>query len=294
MINILFGLTEARYLLALLWAWMTASTISVLIRTSHPIKWILGSLNGLLLISIITPLSLQDVSIKHQMYRLKTVLSHIKSSKKADVSKGDKIIVSAIIDYLAKHNRLDDVYALSSTNKDTLEPPRMTNSDSKLSPKTVGALLGVEYLSYEQRRTPEISSFFEYNRATKPISIQGYMYLISDVVLSSHDLKQTIDINELGAVTVAYSPSTYYFEIYQGQRVIYRLYMPDLIYKLPQNQNDTLRDDLLTDAQEQNGIRVIFNRLVGELPNAAVAPKRLPLINVISANILLKRSQKAQ
>jgi hypothetical protein len=78
-----FGLTEARYFVALLWAWFAISTIIILIRASKPALWIVGSLSGLLLICSMGPWSIIELPIKQQIHRLRAVLMTIRSAEKS-------------------------------------------------------------------------------------------------------------------------------------------------------------------------------------------------------------------
>ncbi|MDP3640889.1 MAG: DUF4153 domain-containing protein, partial [Alphaproteobacteria bacterium] len=56
-----FGLTENRYFVALLWFWFVASTLIILIRKLNPALWIIGIFSCLFLISSIGPWSIQEL-----------------------------------------------------------------------------------------------------------------------------------------------------------------------------------------------------------------------------------------
>jgi hypothetical protein len=134
----IFGLTESRYFVALLWFWFVSSTLVILIRTLNSALWIIGIFSGLFLISSMGPWSIQELPIHQQLHRLKATLSKLRSGEQPSVRKEHRIIVSSVLDYLSNRHRLEDVHSLYLNPHTVLSP-------EKLTPKNVSLELGIPY-----------------------------------------------------------------------------------------------------------------------------------------------------
>lgn len=139
-----FGLTEPRYLLCAFAIWLIISTFLILSRLKNASIGIIAAFSGLALIISAGPWGVVELPVKHQLYRLKTVLLNINTHPKHVASYEQKLIVASILDYLELRNRLEDLITLKLIEQNT--------SIKKLSAKTASKMLNVPYIEKKDRK----------------------------------------------------------------------------------------------------------------------------------------------
>lgn len=282
----IFGLTEARYAIIVLWIWFAVSNAIVLFRALKSTLWIVGTLSGLLLICSIDPWSIQELPVKQQINRLKTVLVIIRASDKKTATKEQRIIVSTILDYLHARKRLGSVQPLYLSPNNLLPV-------AKLTPKNVGLELGAPYIAPAERGQHTPSYFFHYKTSNNSLPLQGYTQIIPNIKLSTYEsLSHSFDIKGIGAFKASYSPKTHLFEIYQGNTSVYQVYMPDLINKLAQGSKTILHTNPSLTTQSKNTLtfQVIFTDL--EVTSSTEQPLSINNISTMSFVLLVKSPAK--
>jgi hypothetical protein len=287
-----FGLTEARYFIALLWVWFVVSTVIILIRVSKPALWIVGSLSGLLLMCSMGPWGIIELPIKQQVHRLKTVLMHLRSAEKSTPTKEQKIGVSTILDYLSTRNRLADVQHLY-LNLNTLL------SHENLTTKSVSIELGVPYIEYSERAHQQTNYTLHYKTDVTSLPLQGYTHLVPTLTLSTHNsLSHSFVIKGVGSFNVKYSPGTQLFEITQTgvKAPVYQVNMVDIIGKLAGGSKNILHFNpvALTQIKQGFNIQVMFTAISADADADADAHNSLAIhsISEMSFIILVKPTPK--
>lgn len=285
-----FGLTESRYFIALLWLWFVASTLIILIRSVNPALWIIGAFSSLFLISSIGPWNIQELPINHQLHKLTATLSKVRSTENSQATKQHQIIVSSILDYLNSRNRLEDVRSLYLN-------PNASLSSEKLTPHTASLELGVPYIEYSERAQKRTGYPIHYKMSPNSLPINGYSYMIPNVKLSPYGtLSQSFEIKGIGSFTLRYIPTTSSFEITQQgfNSPIYKAYLPDLIQKLAAGSKDTLQLNPKLTTQTHNGIiiQVIFTEFFGTTNNTPARSPSIERLTDISCIVLIQRTPK--
>jgi hypothetical protein len=283
----IFGLTESRYCVALLWFWFITSTLVILIRTLNPALWIIGIFSSLFFISSIGPWSIQELPINQQLHKLKTTLSKLRSTEQKSATKEQRITVSSILDYLSSRHRLEDVRSLY------LNPTNILPSE-KLTLQNVSLELGIQYIEYSARAQTTHISTVRYTTSVTSLPINGYAYIIPNVKFSTYgSLSHSFEIKELGAFTLRYVPTANSFEITQKgiNTPVYKTSLPDLIFKLAAGSKDTLQLNTALTTQTNNRLtfQVIFTEIAGtrDTPSSP-----LHSISDIACTVLIRHTPK--
>jgi hypothetical protein len=279
-----FGLTEARYLLTIVWTWLILSNFFILTRPKNPAPWIIGVFSELLLTISIGPWSIIELPIRHQLYRLKGTLLNINTHPKQANSKEHLLIISSILDYLETRHRLEEIYKLY--------PEHQKPIVDKLTAKIVSQHMKIPYIENSQRN----NIYFEYNLEDNIIiPLHEYAYLVQNLKLSPNS-SLTVIIKEYGLFTLRYSSSTYLLEIYQngGKSPIYQCYMPDLIQELQAKKKQHNQIGLVSKEIIKNHltIKIIFKEVKGYITSSTHISSNTPDIRSISADLLLKSTVK--
>lgn len=286
----IFGLTESRYFITVLWLWFVASTLIIFIRVLNPALWIIGTFSGLFLISSFSPWNIQELPIHHQLYKLKTTLSEIRSAEKSHVTKQQRIIVSSILDYLNSRHRLNDVRKLYLN-------PNASFPSEKLISKDVSLELGVHYIEYAERAVEKNVYPVHYKVETHSLPINEYSYMIPNIKFSTYGtLSHSIEIKGLGSFTLRYIPTEHSFEIIQKgvKSPVYKAYLLDLIQKLASGSKNTLQINPKLTTQTHNGltIQVIFTEAFGITNNNPTLSSSINSLRDISCIVLIHRAPK--
>lgn len=254
-----YGVTEERYIIALIGVWLALLITTYGLKKLTHLKWIPISLGVFIAFSLISgPLNMFTATVNSQSSRLyKDLLGAevIKSGELFDLSDHDRAndISNAL-------NFLDNRSNLSFIN-DWLNTPIGLNDDHDLqegelsNAQIIGNKIG---LSDSDLLNAGSSNYFSYyNQNNGPVDITDYssmkrFELYDYNKISNHE---TLKINEDGAIE------------YISNEVTHILDHRDLLRRLNskyKNHNDVLQDDLILDTMIENTkIRLLFTTLNG-------------------------------
>lgn len=172
-----YGLTEQRYLIALITFWLAVLAVIYTIK-KPPLKYISGILAVLLMLVAVGPLSAPNVALRSQMNRLERLLvqndilinGHIVKTEK-QISFEDQKSIGSILDFLKKRK-----------NQTLIDPWLGEEKSAHYTSfsKSITKRMGFEYVNSYQRKGKKKSENFHLNSDNKksPVNVDGFKFLI--------------------------------------------------------------------------------------------------------------------
>jgi hypothetical protein len=194
-----YGITEARYYIIVLAAWLAIVAIYFIFSKGKNIKVIPASLFVLCVVASVGPLSAFQISKWSQLNRLEVLLvknNMLKDGKivhtKAEVPYQDNVDIHDIIDYIVYHHDIKDLQPFFTTNLESL------NKDGNrfLSSESIHDLINVGKVGVQ------VVDVVDYNRnfSSNPrhsVNIRGYDYAVSFSFESYNDEGLVAQMEEL-------------------------------------------------------------------------------------------------
>lgn len=180
-----YGVTEARYFLAVLSIWLAGIAVYFAVTRSRNIKLIPATLCLTALITFEGPWGAFGMSHRSQVHRLETILERNQILQEGSIQPAtdpvefeDRREISAILHYLVSTHgtrRIDRWFggtlAVTDTIGDGLQPSPQRDADQRA--ELIAGLLGVEYVGlWESDRPGSFSYFVRWDQ--QPIPIDGY------------------------------------------------------------------------------------------------------------------------
>ena len=185
-----YGITESRYILICLAAWLSMVTIYFLIGKKQNIKFIPASLCVLALLAVYGPQSASSVSLHSQVSRLKKLTE----SKESDDDR------AGLVRYLVEKHGLSSLQAFTKVDLKALETNiavKMNKSDPyAIRYDLVDTAFALLNIGSERSVRNEYASFVPDQGAT---AISGYQYIIA---LDNYDVKVVSSIDNVPFVVM--------------------------------------------------------------------------------------------
>lgn len=191
-----YGITENRFFVTALGLWLAAIVIYFLVSRSASIKIIPASLCVLVFLGSFGPWGAFHVSEQSQLGRLEAILTNagilrqgkiVRSSQPVPFEQAQEI--SSIVRYIHNVHGVASLQPWFDIALDTLGTGKKTVAeigDRDMQPRTMAALMGVEYVRAWQARNE--SGFHRFQRKKDPVySVQGFDHLLRSIALGQKE-----------------------------------------------------------------------------------------------------------
>ena len=270
-----YGITESRYMLGIVFIWVTITTFAIVLKARHRVQIILTTLPILLLAAAIGPLSMSKVSEHSQVQRLQILLEKndaleggvIKIAREP-IDSNELFNICSIVDYLIK-------------TKKTRSLQHWYGDETPVDTGKFLAKMGLKYVpQYMRKKDIARKELREYAfniksevKGDEPIEVSGYDFLLGigggfmndqqrfkEIVLNHNGQKLTLQLNfnKTSTLLTIVNASTHKVLEFDLSKVVQKSMLPDQF-----SENELSKDIILTQANEELEVTLKFDRIDG-------------------------------
>lgn len=261
-----YGVTENRYIVALLSVWLASIVIYFIVSKKDNIKMIPISLAAFLLFGLASPWNFYSVSSKSQSKRLMGLFGEAGLLTNGKLAKAEKTLDSKLsrelmtqVHYLSRRDQLKflnqhEVFNNDDTrilNHEERKSSRRNNTDENQ--KRVAAALNIKYTSY--RSSAYDIEYFNFQSSNEVLNIEGY-----DEMLQIQ-CNQSIYREERTLCIVVLEENI--LKLSRGDEVLAELDLSDFILRLKDLPNGEIETKKMIFESEDAGFKFCFNHIYG-------------------------------